>query len=185
MSRIAARYAKSLIDLAQEQNKLDRVLEDIKTFQSATENREFYNLLKSPIINASKKGNIFKALFGERFDQLSSAFLDLVLRKGREQHLDEIADEFVNQYKELKSITTVTVTTAKPLSEAGLAKIRTKLESSAATNDNIEILTKVNPDIIGGFILEFEDKLFDSSIAHQLESLRKEFNKNEIVRSDN
>jgi len=185
MSRIASRYAKSLIDLAQEQGKLDRVLEDIKSFQSATKNREFYNLLKSPIINSTKKSNIFKAIFGEQFDKLSSSFLDIVLKKGREQYLAEIADEFVNQYKEINSITTVTVTTAKPLSEAGLAKIKTKLEGSADTRNNIDIITKVNPDIIGGFILEFEDKLFDSSIAHQLAMLRKEFGKNEIAPSDN
>jgi len=185
MSRIASRYAKSLIDLAVEQDKLDRVLEDIKSFQSATKQADFYNLLKSPIVNRAKKASIFKALFGERFDKLSLSFLDLVLNKGREYNLADIADDFVGQYKELKSITTVTVTTAKPLSEEGLAKIKAKLEGSGDTKDNVEILTKVNPDIIGGFILEFDDKLFDSSVAHQLEILRKEFNKKDIVRSDN
>ncbi len=185
MSRIPSRYAKSLIDLAVEQGKLDRVLEDVKSFQSATKNRDFYNLLKSPVVNSEKKGSIFKALFGTKFDELSSAFLDLVLRKGRESYLVDIADNFVEQYKDLKSITTVTVTTAKPLSEEGLAKIKTKLEGSADTRDNIEIITKVNPEIIGGFILEFDAKLFDNSVAHQLEVLRKEFNRSDVIPSQN
>lgn len=185
MSRIASRYAKSLIDLAVEQGKLDRVLEDVKSFQSATKNADFYNLLKSPIVNREKKASIFKALFEGKFDELSSSFLNLVLRKGREYDLVDIADNFVDQYKDMKSITTVTVTTAKALSEEGLAKIRTKLEGSADTRDNIEIQTKINPDIIGGFILEFDDKLFDNSVAHQLAVLRKEFNRSDVIRSNN
>jgi F-type H+-transporting ATPase subunit delta len=72
--RIASRYAKSLIDLAVEQDKLERVLEDVKTFQKAVSNREFYLLLKSPIINATKKQQIFKALFGDKFDENDQRF---------------------------------------------------------------------------------------------------------------
>ncbi len=184
--RIASRYAKSLIDLAQEKNALDRVVEDIKYFQAVTEeNGEFYRLLKSPIISESKKGGIFNALFSDRFNELSNAFLDIILRKGRESYLPEIADEFMAQYRQLNSITNVKLTTAVPLSESAVAKIKTKLEAASSTNDNIEITTAVNPAIIGGFVLEFEDKLFDSSVVYQLEQLRKEFGNNENIKNLN
>lgn len=184
--RIASRYAKSLIDLAQEKGNLDRVLEDIKYFQAVCEeNGEFLRLLKSPIVSGSKKGNIFKAIFSERFDEVSNSFLAILLRKGREFYLPEIADEFMEQYRKLNNITNVKVTTAVKLSDDALAGIKKKLEESSATSSNIEITTAVNADLIGGFVIEFEDRLFDSSVAHQLEQLRKEFSKNDSIKNLN
>ena len=184
--RIASRYAKSLIDLAQEKGTLDRVVEDIKSFQKVCkENGEFHRLLKSPIIKGTKKATIFKAIFDGKFDDLTSKFLDLVVRKGQESHLVEIADEFMAQYRKLNNITTVKLTTAVKLSDTAIEGIKKKLEASSATAANIEITTAINADLIGGFVIEFEDKLFDSSVAHQLEQLRKEFGKNEGIRSLN
>lgn len=182
--RIASRYAKSLIDLAQEQGKLDRIVEDIKYFQAVCkENGEFFRLLKSPIINGTKKASIFTAIFGERFDEMTKNFLDITVRKGRESNLPEIANEFMEQYRQLNKTTIVKLTTAVKLSEAAVEGIRAKLAGSSATAANIEITTAVNPDLIGGFVIEFEDKLFDSSVAHKLEQLRKEFAKNEGIRN--
>lgn len=184
--RIASRYAKSLIDLAQEKGNLERVLEDMQYFQAVSkENGEFYRLMKSPIIKGDKKGKIFKAIFSERFDPMSNAFLDIILRKGREFYLPEIADEFLEQYRKLNNITTVKLTTAVTLSGTAIASIKKKLETSSATAANIEISTAVNPDLIGGFVIEFEDKLFDSSVAHKLDQLRKEFGKNDSIKNLN
>ena len=70
VQKIAGRYAKSLIDLAIEQNKMDKIKEDVATFKSATENRDFYLLMKSPIVNAAKKQSIIKALFEDKIDEL-------------------------------------------------------------------------------------------------------------------
>jgi F-type H+-transporting ATPase subunit delta len=181
--RIASRYAKSLIDLAVEQDKLERVLEDVKTFQKAVSNREFYLLLKSPIINATKKQQIFKALFGDKFDEMTSAFFKIILTKGREAYLPDIADEFVNQYKDIKHISTVRLTTAVPLGAETISRLKQKLVASSATEDHVELVTKVDPDILGGFVIEFDDKLYDSSVTHKMELLRKEFAKNLFVKS--
>ena len=57
VTRIASRYAKSLIDLAVENNKLDRIKEDMDTFRSALESRDLYLMLKSPIVSAEKKNS--------------------------------------------------------------------------------------------------------------------------------
>lgn len=180
--RIASRYAKSLIDLAVEQDKLERILEDIKSFQKTADNREFYLLLKSPIINTTKKQQIFNAMFDGKFDEMTSAFMKIILNKGREAYLPEIADEFVNQYKAIKHISTVKLTTAVPLSEETVSKIKQRLVASSATEAHVELLTKVNPDIVGGFVIEFDDKLYDSSVTHKMELLRKEFSKNLFVK---
>ena len=182
VTRIASRYAKSLLDLAIEENRVDQVLSDVKAFKKATENRDFYLLLKSPIINASKKGSIIKTIFEDKFDKMTIGFINIILNKGRESHLPEITEQFILQHKKYNHVSTVKVTTAAPLQEAALAKIKEQLVGSSATDDKVELITLVNPDIIGGFVIEFDDKLYDASVAHKLEKLKKEFSKNLFVK---
>ncbi len=181
VTRIAARYAKSLLDLAQEQGKLDKVLGDVQAFKTATEQRDFFLLLKSPIVNPDKKGKILKEIFSGKFDELSMAFINIVLRKGRESYLPDIAKEFLIQYNALKKISTVKLTTAAPVTEASLAAIKAQLQGSSKTAANIDIETAVDPDLIGGFVIEFDDKLYDASVAHKLAQLKKGFSGNQYI----
>lgn len=180
VQRIAARYAKSLIDLAIEQNKLERIKEDVDSFLGLTQNRDFYLLVKSPIVNAEKKRQIFRTLFEGKYDKLTSSFLDILALKGRETYLIEIAKEFLHQYKDFKHISTVVLTTVSPLGEDTLDALRKKLLASSATDEQVELITKVNPDLVGGFILEVEGKIYDASIASKLDELKKEFKKRNL-----
>ena len=182
VTRIASRYAKSLIDLAQEQGKLDRILEDINAFKKAVGNRDLYLLLKSPIINITKKQQILTAIFEGKFDEMTMAFMRIILGKAREAYLPEIADEFILQYKTINHISTIRLTTAAPLGEGVLANIKAKLLESANTEENVEIETKVDPNLLGGFVIEFDDKLYDASVSHRIEKLKKEFSKNLFVK---
>lgn len=181
VTRIASRYAKSLIDLAVEQKKLDRIKEDVDSFQKVVEVRDFYLLLKSPIIKPDKKLAIFEKIFLGKYDVLTMEFLKILLRKGREQYLPEVAKEFLVQYRQIKGISVVKVTTAKPLSEHAIESIRQKLLDSVATKDHIEISTKVDPLLVGGFVIEFGDRLYDASIKHKLEKLKAEFKDNAYI----
>jgi F-type H+-transporting ATPase subunit delta len=173
VQRIAGRYAKSLLDLAREENKLDRVLEDVKSFQSASKNRDFYLLLKSPIVNARKKLSILDALFLGKYDEMTMAFLRILVNKGREPYLPEVAEEFITQYKKIKHITTVKVTTAQPMTAAALKALEAKLMASDTTATSVEIETAVNPELIGGFVLEMDDKIYDASVAQKLEDVKR------------
>jgi F-type H+-transporting ATPase subunit delta len=176
--RVATRYAKSLIDLAVERGKLEKVLEDMKSFRQVAMNRDFALLLKSPIVKADKKQQIFKQLFEGKSDELTMAFLNILLKKGREAGLVEIADEFILQYKRIQQISTVKLTTASKLSESTIETIRQKLVASTATDQKVELVTEVKPGLIGGFVIEFEDKLYDASVAHKMGLLKKEFKDN-------
>ena len=98
ITRIASRYAKSLLDLSLEQNKLEKILEDIKLFQAYLGNRDLVLMFKSPIVNVGKKKAVVKALFDGKLDPLLLSFFDIILRKNREMYLPEIANEFVHQY---------------------------------------------------------------------------------------
>jgi len=175
VQRITGRYAKSLIDLAIEQNKLERILEDVQSFKKVSDNRDFYMMIKSPIVKAGKKQSVIKALFEGKYDELTMSFLRILIQKGREPYLIEIADDFIAQYKKIKQITTVKVTTAKPMSTSALSTLKTQLQRSAQTDSNVEIETAVDTDLIGGFVLEFDGNIYDSSVAHKLEALKRKF----------
>lgn len=179
--RIASRYAKSLIELAEEQNKLEVITQDIEAFQKAMDSRDFYLLLKSPIVNTDKKKQILKAIFEGKFDELTMGFINILATKGREAYLPEITSEYMAQYKRIKHISTVKLTTATELDEASVEAIRKRLEESNFTDHNVEMVTAVDPKLIGGFIIEMEDKLYDASVANKLEDLKRDFKDNLYV----
>ncbi len=157
---------------------MDLIIEDINLFREVVKNRDFYLMLKSPIIFSSKKINVISVIFKDSLDELTTAFLEIVIKKGRESFLPEIAASFVSQYKDLKQISTIRLTTASQLTAASVEAIRKKLQESSAINENIEIVSEIDPDIIGGFIAEMDDRIYDASVANKLEKLKKEFKEN-------
>ena len=178
VQRIASRYAKSLIDLAIEQDKLERISEDVETFRQVAKNRDFALFLKNPIIQADKKAAIVKKIFTDKYDELTLSFLDILIRKGREAYLPDIATEYLIQYKQFKHISTVKVTSASPLSKETLDAIKKKLLDSGQTDTHLEVVTDVDPTLIGGMIIEFDGKVYDASVSHKLEKFKKQFKDN-------
>jgi F-type H+-transporting ATPase subunit delta len=177
-TRIAGRYAKSLIDLAQERGQLDAVYNDMTMFAEVAQNRDFALLLKSPIIPADKKESIIKAIFEGKISDLTSAFINILLTKNREMYLADVAKEVVSEYKNINKVSTVKLITATPLDAANLDTIKRRLVADNALHDNVDIQTAVDSDLIGGFVLEFDNKRYDASVASQLAALRKEFSTN-------
>jgi F-type H+-transporting ATPase subunit delta len=180
--RIASRYAKSLLDLAVEQGRLEVVQSDMISIREIVKNPDLNSMLKSPIIPAEKKSAVMNALFAGKVDALTIKYLDLLINKGREPYLGEIAAEFNEQYKTLNKITSVRVTTAAPMTEVLMAEVKNKILASGATSVNLDIETKVDPALIGGFVLEFDNKRYDASVAYKLEQLKAQFSKNLYVK---
>lgn len=85
--RIAVRYAKSLHDLAVEQKKLDRILEDVEAFYTLMQNRDFQLFIKSPVIQHKRKSEVMEKILADKFDPLTMAFLRILFNKGREKFL--------------------------------------------------------------------------------------------------
>ncbi len=176
--RLAYRYAKSLMDLAQEQNSLEQVMGDMQLLQTTVQGSpELAQLLRSPIVKADKKTAILQAIFGNRLNKLSTAFVELITSKGREGALSEIAASFVHQYKELKRIRVAKLITAAPASDALRQEVKAKAEA-ALPGYTVELEEKVDPSIIGGFILEMGDRSVDASVRRDLGEVRKQFRDN-------
>ena len=179
--RLAGRYAKSLIDLAIEKDQLDKVYNDMLFLQNICKgNRDFVNLLKSPIVQTDKKEKIFEAIIKNDVGELMWAFIKLLTAKGREMYLPEIANAFVQQYKDYKDINIVKLITAVPVSDEVKNSFINNIKS-ALKMEHIELNTEVKEEIIGGFVLEIGDKLIDASIAYDLSTIKKEFESNDFV----
>ncbi|MFT3947137.1 MAG: ATP synthase F1 subunit delta [Agriterribacter sp.] len=181
--RLAGRYAKSLIDLALERDQLEAVHADMLLLQSiCKQSRDFVNLVRSPIIAADKKNAIIEAVTAGKICSLTAAFNKLLVQKGRESILPEIINAFIEQYNQLKNIHKVKLTTAQPISEELKKSIEQKVKADTVLT-SIELETAVKEELIGGFVLEFDNKLVDASIIRDLKDIQRQFQSNVYVRN--
>jgi F-type H+-transporting ATPase subunit delta len=181
-SRAVSRYVKSLIDLSVEQNVLEQVHNDMLLFSKVVnDSSAFALMLKSPVINHDQKRAVLEGLFSKKVNKLTMAFLDIITRKNREPLLPAIAREFHNSYNEFKGIRKATVTTAVPLD----AKLRGEFETlvkSYSDKKQVELIEKVDPEMIGGFVLNIADKQVDASIKNKLKALKVKFSQNPYIK---
>ena len=179
--RLAGRYAKSLLDLATELNQVDVVYADMKFIQRICKsNRDFVAVLRSPIIKPTTKEKIIESITTGRVDVTTGSFVKLLVRKGRETNLPEIADAFIEQFNKLRNIYQLKITTAAPISEELKNSIVDKVKATTPYQ-NIEIETAVREELIGGFVLEMEGTLIDTSILRDLKDIKKQFMDNEYI----
>jgi F-type H+-transporting ATPase subunit delta len=178
---IAQRYAKALIDLAVERNELETVKADIDIIREGL-TPEFRMALLSPVITDEQKSKIFRAIYQNNLSPLSFSFFDLVFSKRREWILREIADEFFDKYRELKGIEIIEITTAVDISDQLKNNIRDRFQHLPRfQNKTVEIKSKVDPNILGGFIAQSHDILFDASIRNDLNYIGRQFLENLYV----
>lgn len=180
-TRVASRYAKSLLDLAIETNQLEQVYADMLYLQSVTkESRDFQNLLRSPVVNADTKIRAIEAVTKANISTLTMSFLRLMINKTREAAMPEIITSFIRQYKDKKGIQTVKLTTATPVSDSVKQAIIEQVRKTSDIN-KLELQEIVDPSIIGGFVLQAGDKLVDASIAYDLQNIAREFENNDFI----
>jgi len=176
--KAALRYVKSLLDLAVEKKVLDQVHDDMLSFDKVlAENRPLLIALRSPIIKHYKKKNILEALFRGRFNDLTLSFFRIITEKNRERLLPLIAKEFHDAYNEHQGIGKASVVTAIPLDNELREEILT-LARKVVGKSKVELKEEIDPEIIGGFILNAGSQQIDSSIRHKLKILQLNFSNN-------
>ena len=173
-TRVASRYAKSLLALALEQGELENAYNDMKLVsETCDSSKDLSLLLQSPIVKPDKKTEILREIFAGRLGKLSLSFIDIIIKKRRENYLEAIARKFQNQYKSHKNILTAVVTSAVGLDDNIRSEIMKIVKDSA--NAEVELVEKANKDLIGGLILRVGDKQIDASIQRKLINLRRDF----------
>jgi F-type H+-transporting ATPase subunit delta len=177
---VAARYAKALIDLAQEQNSVEEMKDDMALFHHTLRvNPELKAVLANPIVSHSKKIKILDEVFSKKVNKASIAFFKLMVNKSRGEVLYATSQEYINMYDIKNHIVHASVVSATALSVANKKKMVDDIE--AATGGTVKLDAKVDAALIGGFVLTVGDRQVDTSIANDLNKLKKEFAKRVIT----
>jgi len=165
--KVSERYAKSLYSLAKEKGTVAEVLEDIKTYQKTiSENRNLETVINSPIIQTSKKQAILNQLFAPRFQPITTMFFKLILDKGRDFELGGIAKAFIAEDKIQKGIKDCLIVSAVALTPELKQSLVKKGEEIAG--GKVDVVEKIDPSIIGGYILQVNDLQLDESVKTKL-----------------
>jgi len=169
---IAKRYAKALFDFSLEVNKLEEVKADMELILSVCgSNADFNQLLRSPVIRTEKKQKVMKEIFCDKINEISMRYLDIITRKRREGQIRHIANEFILAYKDFKNIFTIHFKSATKITDEIRKKVIELLEKQ--TKGSIELIEEVKKELVGGFVLNYDDYKYDASIAFQLKKLKK------------
>ncbi|MDO7873360.1 ATP synthase F1 subunit delta [Hymenobacter sp. ASUV-10] len=170
--RVAARYAKSLLDLGREQGVLAEVKQDMDLLATTVAgSRDLRLLLRNPIVKHDKKQAILEAVFKGKVSDMTLRFFLIMTQKNRESVLEHVAPEFLIQYNLLQGIQKAEVTSAAPLTP----ELRARMEALVKERSGLEHVTlteKVDPDLIGGFVLRVGDQQIDDSVRTGLRKLR-------------
>ena len=170
-SKVASRYAKSLLEIAIEQKNIDSVLGDMMfLLEINNQSKDLELLIQSPIVKADKKIEIFEKIF-EQFEEVSKSFVRLITKNGRENLLPEIATSFDALVKEHKGIVPVTLISAKKLDDQTKKSILDKVSSSV--EGTIEVNEMLDESLIGGFVVRMGDTQIDASISSQFNNLKQ------------
>lgn len=179
--RLASRYAKSLIDIATQYDKLEEVHNDIVYLKAVIDqSRDFVLMLESPIINPGKKYKVINSITNGNVSTITETFLKLICNKGREANLPGVVRSFIEQYNTLIGLHLAKLTTATPVSKELVDSFITKIKASTSY-DNVQLETVVDDSIIGGYILQMEGKLIDQSILRNLKDVYKQFANNDYL----
>jgi F-type H+-transporting ATPase subunit delta len=145
-----------------------------------TENKKLDRMLQSPVIPPARKKAVIKKIFEGKIDKRSLTFIDIIIRKGREEQIHAIAIQFYESYLDYKNIAIVEVTTATAIDKELRSKMVKLMENKTAKT--IQMIEKINPDLIGGFKLRLNDYQYDASIKQIFVKLHKEFDKNLFIK---
>ena len=171
-TKSASRYAKALLELALDQNKVELIEADmLQLIKLADESHDFHVFLNSPLIQIEKKEAIIKDIF-KGFNEVSLNLLVLVTKNGRESAMIEIAKQFIALLMRHRGIVPLTIISASQLEEKTKAEILAKIQG--ALNGTPAVTELIDPSIIGGFIIRIGDQQIDASVANKLQRMKQQ-----------
>ena len=172
MEEIASVYARSLFEVAQEQDKLDRIHDELGEFADALNgSRELQVFLFSPYFSTKEKSEgLDKAISGA--DETFVNFLRLLIEKHRMPVVFRVRAELDKLWEEENKLLPVTVTSAVELPKSTVKQIGDRIAEQ--TDRKVDLSANVDPDILGGIVVRVGNSVLDASIRNRLENFRKQ-----------
>ena len=173
-SKIPVRYARALLSLANEKQVTEAVKDDMTLIAELFETIPgFFQLLESPVISKAEKRNLFGEVFAKSVNPLTYSFLLLLLTNNREVYLRDISRDFLESYRKQAGFKAASLVSAVVIDPATVEQFKTLIRKHFKTE--VDLTLKVDPKIIGGFILQVDDQQIDASVAVKLKKLKKQF----------
>lgn len=170
--KISIRYAKALLGSATEQQAAAKVYNNMCTLEkSFVQFATLQEVLDNPSIAAEEKAKVLKLACGQDIHATTALFIDFVLKQGRISQLRWMALMYQELYRKTQNTVITTLTSAVELPAALQQKIATWIEKNQG--HKVELRTEINPDIIGGYIIDIDNNRLDASISGQLSKLNK------------
>lgn len=177
-SKIARRYAKSLMLLAMERDMTVQINEEMKRIlETATQSRDFDVFLKSPVIRKDKKIEVINKVFGNSFSKEVSSFIRIITKNDREYLLLDIAGSYVDLFMKQNNVIYAEVVTASAI-DGTLREEVCKVLKNLSKSD-VELKESIQPEILGGIILRVGDLQYNASVLGKLNKLKQHFNTRE------
>lgn len=171
VNAIARRYAQALFAIAEERNIIDQLeTEFTQVMEVINYGDDLKKIIAHQLIGVNDKKKLIGDMFEGKVDGVLLNFIYLLISKHRENLLPEIYQSFSNFVNESRNIQDAEVRSAKEISEADLAEIKSKLAS--ACGKNIRLTAKVDPSLKGGIVARVGDKVIDGSVVSRIESIK-------------
>ncbi|NTW48272.1 MAG: F0F1 ATP synthase subunit delta [Chlorobiales bacterium] len=178
-SIVGRRYALALIEVAEQQNKLGDMINDLAFVDEVISgSKQLRVALQSPLIQGYKKATILISLFQGKVSDQTVGFLKLLATKGRADKLAAVIQEFKALLDERSGIINVDVSSAVELDQIQSEELRQKLENF--TSKKIRIRLAIDKELIGGLTVKIGDTVLDGTIRHKLEMLREQLVKGSL-----
>ena len=169
---IPNRYAKALYKYSLDMGDTPNVYSEMKRLDEAFDSQPgLKKVVNNPFLQVDDKLKLLSTAAGATIDGTSARFFELVIKNNRIDFLRAIGLAFMKQYRELNGIARVEVVTATALGDDEIKAI-VEVVKGQLENKTIELSTRVNPDLIGGFTVDVDSRVLDASIKSQLEKLR-------------
>jgi len=172
MASMAGRYAAALFELAKEQKQLDQVERDVRTFQSLLEgSADLARLVRSPVISAEAQARALEAVLARAgISGFTGNFLKLIVRNRRLFAVADMLRAFLSLLARERGEVSADVASAHPLSGEQMQVLADSLKASIGRN--VQIRTRVDPNLLGGLIVKVGSKMIDSSLRTKLNNLK-------------
>ncbi len=170
--KISVRYARALFQIAQEQGCEEAVYNGLIHFARnySLAIAQFNEVLADPIVAQEEKVKLIEMAVGEPMHDCLKQFIAFVAEQKREDKMFLIALKYMEMYREKHGILNTRVTTATELTESSYDKIKAFIKQTFDAEAQID--AKIDPSLIGGFILDIENTRMDASVAGQLNALK-------------
>ena len=173
---ISVRYARALLKSAIDQKLDEQVYHEMQLLaKSYIDVPQLRQTIDNPMIAKDKKQILLTTAAGPLASQLTQSFIALVLKEDRENVIQFMANSYITLYRKQKNVIRGKLTTAARVSAETEQKMRQMVESK--THGTVEFETEVNPDIIGGFILEYDTYRMDASVKSKLNTILSQLSK--------